>query len=122
MPRPKKTILKDRWLSLRLTAADARKLNARAKARRTTLTGYAREALLTATPSARFEAKNDPELQAAIRAHTRALNRIGVNLNQIAHALNAMGRLVPQDLYAVLGDIEVLIKRDLMHDHTDQQG
>ena len=121
MPRPTKAMVKNRWLSLRLTAADANTLTARAKARRTTLTGYAREALLTASLPAKSETKYDPEVQAAIREHTRALTRIGTNLNQIAHHLNATGRFVPHDLTVVLNDIRTVMARTSPHDHMHRQ-
>ena len=45
-------------------------------------------------------------------AQTRvALNRIGTNLNQIAHVLNAEGKATPEQLAAVLSRVEAAVER-----------
>ena len=54
----------------------------------------------------RVQVRSAPDLSAALVS----LNRVGVNLNQIARTLNA-GQPVPVDLDEVLADVRAAVER-----------
>lgn len=109
MARPKQAVIKAKKITVRLTEDELQSLLARAAKNGQTLTDYGRCRLLS---GARRKAKTapqrffDPEIWTQIR-------RLGVNLNQIAHRLNADRHPAPPTLEPLLKDIRVLLSLKL---------
>ena len=117
MARPKKARADARGLvfGVRLTPDERATLEARAAALGVTVTDYARAAVLGgrvegAKPLS-FEGSPSgaPETPPAGVAHIVALNRVGVNLNQIARALNSGLGVVPAELADSLNRVNTLL-------------
>ena len=108
MARPKKEQRDARAviLGLRLTRDERALIASRAASCGVPVSDYARTAALGARVEARVAS---PALAAASTAQVVALNRVGVNLNQIAHKLNAGGLLAPDDLANTLARINALL-------------
>ena len=115
MPRPKKQQQEARSVvfGVRFTADERAALEAAAATLGVSPTDYARAAVL----GGRVEAAPVPlppsgcslSVAPAGVAHIVALNRVGVNLNQIARALHSGLGLVPADLEACLERVNVLL-------------
>lgn len=117
MARPKKERADARGLvfGVRLTPDERATLEARAAALGVTITDYARAAVLGGRVEAATASTTAPDpstLQAnapAGVAHIVALNRVGVNLNQIARALNSGQGMVPAELSDLLARVNTLL-------------
>lgn len=104
MARPKKQQLDSRTerLNLRLLPDERAGIEARASALGLSPTDYARRRILGAKLSTGTVRRADPALVLAV-------NRAGVNLNQIARALNSGLGHVPHDLSNALEKINRLL-------------
>lgn len=100
MARPKKDQTESRGerLTLRLRPGERAQLAARASAAGLTLSEFARVAALGQAA----EIPPPAAVVAADPALVLAINRIGVNLNQIAHGLNRTLGFVPEDVRTTL--------------------
>ena len=103
-------------LQVRLTQAQLTALRAKAAAADMELVEFARSHLVTlagatiTTPAAKpKKAPPPPALAVSDVAVYQELRRQGVNLNQIAHALNTYRMPAPPELGPLLGDIRLLI-------------
>jgi len=111
MARPKKESSDARTvvLGLRLTHDERASLEARAAILGVTVTEYARAAVfgrqVESVAALSATASNAP----SGTAHVVALNRVGVNLNQIARALNSGRGLVPDELLDCLAQVNRLL-------------
>lgn len=115
MARPPKSPAEKRSerLGFRLTAAERAELEQHAAAFGITMPDYVRRRVL---------GHRMPPFRAVALAWVGiadALNRIGVNLNQIAHHMNA-GRGAPPDLAALIARIEAELNR-LDHASFDEE-
>ena len=119
MPRPKKQLQEARSVvfGLRLTADERVAFEAAAAALGVSPTDYARAAVLggrvDAAPAPRSPSwppsGGTPSDAPAGIAHIVALNRVGVNLNQIARALNTNTGFVPAELEDALQRVSNLL-------------
>lgn len=113
MARPKKERADARGLvfGVRLTPDERATLEANAAALGVTITDYARAAVLGGRVEvARLSSSGGaPEVPPAGVAHIVALNRVGVNLNQIARALNSGLGVVPSELTDSLARVNALL-------------
>lgn len=116
MPRPKKQLHDARSVvfGVRFTADERAALEAAAATLGVSPTDYARAAVLggrVAAAPVPLPPSGCATLSVAPAgvAHIVALNRVGVNLNQIAHALHSGLGLVPADLEACLERVNVLL-------------
>ena len=120
MARPKKERSDARAVGLgfRLTHDERVTLETRAAALGVTLTEYARAAVLSGRVEALAPSKEAHQASApggaavappAGSAHIVALNRVGVNLNQIARSLNSGLGLVPVELADALARVSDLL-------------
>ena len=110
MARPKKdpTERRTEQVNLRLSPIEAARLQDKADRAQTNLTAFVRAAALGKSVTVR---------QAASDFETRQeLRRIGVNLNQIAKALNARQQALPASLVACCEKLDALFDRMLEHD------
>lgn len=115
MPRPKKQLHDARSVvfGVRFTADERVALEAAAAALGVSPTDYARAAVL----GGRVEAAPAPlptsgctsSVAPAGVAHIVALNRVGVNLNQIARALNSNTGFIPAELEEALQRVSNLL-------------
>jgi len=86
-------------------------LTEKAQGARLTRSGYIR-ALVVGTPGPR--AQRTPPINAEVLAKaTAALNKVGSNLNQIAHVLNASGTITAQECFAALAETRAAVARIL---------
>lgn len=92
----------DRLPNLRVTAADRAEVERRADAAGLTLVEYCRQAI--------FNAKVTPQHSATDHALLVALNRVGNNLNQIAHTVHC-GRNLPPDFPLLVAELRSLIEQ-----------
>ena len=93
-------------VSFRLTAAELEHIRARAERAGTSLADYARKAMLRRRT--RRHPGLDPmseEALAQLKILADQVRRVGVNINQIAHQLNAQQLPAPAQLESVLEDI-----------------
>lgn len=107
MARPKKdpTERRTEQVNLRLSPIEAARLQDKADAAQTNLTAFVRAAALGKPVTVR---------QAASDFETRQeLRRIGVNLNQIAKALNARQEALPASLVSCCEKLDALFDRML---------
>ena len=111
-PRKEKDSVREGRLNLRLTPDERAALEAKASAALLSPSEFARQAAL----GARIEAAGQAGEPVASPArtpdgieHVVALNRIGVNLNQIARTLNAGRGLVPTELDNCLARVNQLL-------------
>ena len=104
MARPRKEHIEARSerLNLRLTLGERATLEAKAAAAGVPPTDYARRVALGGQLAIAQTKAADPQL-------VLALNRVGVNLNQIARAINAHTGFVPADLSRTLARINQLL-------------
>lgn len=86
---------------VRVTAAERADVERKASASGVSLTEFCRRAV--------FGTKARPVMPKADAEAIAALNRVGVNLNQIARHMNA-GRNAPADLHATLADVRAAIE------------
>lgn len=107
MARPKKSPDEKRSerLECRLTVAEKNVIAQRAAERGMTLTDYAYQRLTQSRMKV-------PTVNPAIHQLVVELNRIGVNLNQIARAMNS-GKPLPPDFPRVLASLESVLHRAL---------
>lgn len=96
----------DRLPNLRVTASERVLIEERAAAAGLTLVEYCRRAI--------FRTRIAPRRGTTEQALLVELNRVGVNLNQIAHKVNA-GRSLPPDFPEVLDEVREAIKKVLAH-------
>lgn len=105
MPRPKKhpdELRTERLSGVRLTPAERQHVEATAAAAGVDLTEFCRLAIL----GQRIAAKRSRPVDRALAE----LNRAGVNLNQIARAVNE-GRGLPRDFPEVLAELRAAIEK-----------
>ena len=105
MARPKKADPErrnERLAGLRLTASERAVVEAQAAAAGLDLPTYQRSRLLNQRPPV---ARSTPDAALLVE-----LNRIGVNLNQIARAVNR-GRDLPEHFPAVLKNLEAAVEK-----------
>lgn len=104
MARPRKEHIEARSerLNLRLTQGERATLEANAAAARVPPTDYARRLALGGQVTIVQTKAADPQL-------VLALNRVGVNLNQIARAINAHTGFSPADLSCTLARLNQLL-------------
>ena len=105
MARPKTapTDRRDLRVNLRVSPVEFAAMQGKADAAGLPLAAFARAAVLSrklpaAGPAVDFETKHE-------------LRRIGVNLNQIAKAMNARREALPHSLEAVCGKLEAVLDR-----------
>ncbi|MFE0103306.1 hypothetical protein [Streptomyces sp. NPDC059009] len=117
--RKRTTENRDQDKKIRFTPTAVRIIDEAAKRRRLTFAGFVGDAALAvALDKANMvgSPEDDPirPLVEAVEAHTKALNRIGTNLNQIMGAIHSSA--IPERTEAVLGLIEQAAKAsyDLM--------
>ena len=105
MARPRKTAAetKDQIVTFRLKPEDLAEVEARAKRAGLTRSDYLRRMALRGRITIRPSARTDFQLVAA-------LNRIGVNLNQMTRTANQTGR-VPPEVRRLCRKIETLVAR-----------
>jgi Bacterial mobilisation protein (MobC) len=106
MSRPKKDIdhqRQHRLVSVRVTAEELERFTARVRMAGLSPTEYLRKAALNGRVNVPRTAKADPALIAAI-------NRIGVNLNQMTRTANGTGR-VPPELSQLCGKIDAIVTK-----------
>lgn len=94
----------DRLPNLRVTAVERALIEEKAAAAGLTLVEYCRRAI--------FKSQVPPRRGTTDQALLVELNRVGVNLNQIAHRVNA-GRNLPPDFPDVLADVREAIEKVL---------
>lgn len=106
MARPKKdpTARRSAQVNLRLSPVELHTLNQKAEAAGMNLTAFARAAAL----SRKLPTAQGPAVDFETRAELR---RIGVNLNQIAKALNARRAALPASLVACCTKLDALFDR-----------
>lgn len=106
MARPKKapTDRRTEQVSLRLSPAELARLQGKADQSSQTVTAFVRAAAMGKPVTARQEQGGDFELRQELR-------RIGVNLNQIAKALNARQQALPVSLVATCEKLDALFDR-----------
>ncbi len=104
MARPKKVAQERRTetVAARFTVAEAAIVESQAAAAGMTVSEYVRVLALTQDVKPR-----KTKLEASLLVE---LNRIGVNINQLAHAANA-GRTLSAHLQAALADLEATMRR-----------
>lgn len=102
--RPSLTVAESRVdrVAFRLTADELARVQAEAEQAGVSVSEYCRAAAL----GQRVRVRSVPDLSAALVS----LNRVGVNLNQIARTLNA-GQPVPVDLAEVLAEVRAAVER-----------
>lgn len=96
----------DRLPNLRVTAAERTLVEERADAAGLTLVEYCRRAI--------FKSRIAPKRGTTDQALLVELNRVGVNLNQIAHKVN-VGRNLPADFPDVLAEVRAAVQKVLAH-------
>lgn len=110
MARPKSDPMKRRTeqLNLRLSPVELAALQSKADAAGTNLTAFTRAAALSRKlPSAPVS---------SVDFETRQeLRRIGINLNQIAKAMNARREALPESLVATCAKLDSLFDRIMPH-------
>jgi hypothetical protein len=94
----------DRLPNLRVTAAERALIEEKAAAAGLTLVEYCRRAI--------FKSRIAPKRGNTDQALLVELNRVGVNLNQIAHRVNA-GRSLSPEFPSVLDEVRAAIKKVL---------
>lgn len=106
MARPRKTAgeRRDLQIGIRLTPSEAEALQTRAQAAGLSVTEYARR--MMAHGQVRVVQSQEPDF-----AVLDQLRRIGVNLNQLARAMNTSGQEAPDGLGDLCRKIESLIDR-----------
>lgn len=97
----------DRLPNLRVTAAERALIEERAAAAGLTLVEYCRRAI--------FKSRIAPKRGTINQALLVELNRVGVNLNQIAKVVNQNG-VLPPDFPDVLADVRAAVTKVLNHD------
>lgn len=104
MARPRKEQIDARTerLNLRLTLAERAAIETKAASAGVPPTDYARRVALGSRLAVVSAQVADPQL-------VLALNRIGVNLNQIAHALNSQAGVSPAELSQTLARLNQLL-------------
>lgn len=105
-PLPKAERRDDRLPNLRVTAAERALVEERAEAAGLSLVEYCRHAI--------FKTRIAPKRGTIDQALLVELNRVGVNLNQIARHFNA-GRDLPPDFPDVLAEIRAAVQKVLSH-------
>jgi len=92
----------DRLPNLRVTAAERADVERLADAAGLTLVEYCRRAI--------FKAKVAPRRSDTDHALLVALNRVGTNLNQIAHTVHC-GRNLPPDFSLLVAELRALVEQ-----------
>lgn len=105
-PLPSAERKDDRLPNLRVTAAERANVERKAEAAGLSLVEYCRRSI--------FRSKFAPRLPTADQALLAELNRVGVNLNQIAHKVNS-GRSLPPDFPDVLAEVREAVRKVLAH-------
>jgi len=103
MARPKSVQPRDQQLNIALRRDELERICTSAKAEGKRPTSYARDRLL--------EGESSPPQAGADRALYEQVKRIGVNLNQIARQLNALGRTSVTELELVLREVRDFLRR-----------
>ncbi len=105
-PLPKSERKDDRLPNLRVTAAERALVEERADAAGVALVEYCRHAI--------FQSSIAPKRGTIDQALLVELNRVGVNLNQIARHFNA-GRNLPPDFPEVLAEVRAAVHKVLAY-------
>ncbi|MGN5380153.1 plasmid mobilization relaxosome protein MobC [Streptomyces lasalocidi] len=114
MNRKRTTENRDQEKKIRFTPTAVRIIDKAAERRRLTFAGFVGDAAL-AVALGKANMAGSPEddpirpLVEAVEAHTKALNRIGNNLNQITMAINSGA--VPDQAEAVLDHLDQAVQR-----------
>ena len=112
MPRPRKADPRDRLVSFRCTEAEITRLHRRARDAGLSLSDYARGALLGDAAEPRTAPMMTMVLDnPAARLLEEQVRRIGVNINQIAHRMNALDIPPPADLGSLLSEIRLYVRQ-----------
>lgn len=108
MARPKKapTDRRSEQVSVRLSPAELARLQGKADQSNQSVTAFVRAAAMGKPVTVRQEQAGDFELRQELR-------RIGVNLNQIAKALNARQQALPASLVTTCEKLDTLFDRML---------
>ncbi len=116
MARPKIDPAKKRTESVRVSYSpiELEQINAKADAGETNVTAFVRAASLG--KSVTVQQSTAPDF-----ATRDELRRIGVNLNQIAKAMNAQKTVAPAELLAVCAKLDHLFDQWLNHDPKSRQ-
>ncbi|WP_228473212.1 plasmid mobilization relaxosome protein MobC [Streptomyces cyaneochromogenes] len=112
--RKRTTESRDQEKKIRFTPTAVRIIDEAARHRRQKFAGFVGDAALAVAlgkASMTGSPEDDPirPLVEAVEAHTKALNRIGTNLNQITMAIN--GGAVPDRAEAVLDHVDQAVQR-----------
>lgn len=110
MARPKKdpTDRRTEQVSVRLSPLELARLQDKADQSRQTITAFVRASAMGKPVTVRQASPDDFELRQELR-------RIGVNLNQIAKALNARQEALPASLVTACEKLDTLFDRMLSH-------
>ena len=110
MPRPRidQTEQLSERVTLRFSPAEIAAVRSKAETARRSVSAFARAAILRGKVQVAMKAQADAALIAELK-------RIGVNLNQIARAVNANGGQVPPELVYVLDQLEQLVMELIGH-------
>lgn len=107
MARPREANPRDQRITLRLTADELLKAHTRARKSGLTVADFARSRMLKPTRPSKAASGRPPAIDPELWIQVR---KLGVNLNQIAHRLNAMEEPeLPPDLDPLLREIRALL-------------
>jgi len=109
MARPRKADTRDHQINLRFSAPEYVRVRANAALIGTTVPDFARAVLLRRPR--RRKGTADPNIIALPEEALAQWHGLGIRLNGIAHLLNARDVLPPDELFAVLPDLQELINR-----------
>lgn len=109
MARPRQGEVKDQRVNFRLTLEEAITLRERAARAGKSMSDYARDAALG--PPIRRPALARPFAMEPASFHQ--IRRLGVNLNQIAHRLNALDLPPPPELAPLIAEIQATLRKAL---------
>lgn len=104
MPRPKKQAENRRsaWIRYRISAQELEAIQAKAEQAELSIHNYARLSALQ--DKIVVHQTTTPDMETV-----EQLRRIGVNFNQIAHALNSTGQTPPDYFQALCHDVETVL-------------
>lgn len=111
--RPKALVVKDHWISFRVTAAEYVLLLEKSARSGMSAGEYARSRAMRGIARAKKRASDDEasEIVHLFREVWHELRRIGVNINQIAHHCNTHQVPPPLELGPILTELKSLMQR-----------